>query len=241
MALAVESRTTSATDSASLTHIVTMPAGVVSGNLLLAFLAIDGISTIMTLPTGWTAIKSDLDNGNSSALFSAFYKQSDGSEGASEDWVINGVTTEKSTHATLRISGHINPGTQAPEVSTGAADAGADTAPDPDAVTPTGGSKAYLFVAAAGLDGISALITGDPTNYLNGQNHVGTSGGGTSIMTAERLLTAASDDPSAFTLDSAARWAAMTVVVHPAAAGVENASVLNGLIGGGLIAGGLLG
>jgi len=63
------------------THLVTMPSGVVSGDLLLVLLGIG--STNITTPTGWTAMTTSPDT----TRYYAFYKVSNGTEGSSVNFV----------------------------------------------------------------------------------------------------------------------------------------------------------
>ena len=208
----VETTSTSSEFSADVTsHTVTLPSGIISGDLILLFFAADGFPFV-TWPAGYTEIL-DFAPGLGPTL-SVAYRQADGTEGA--NITVTTDNAERSAHIVYRISGQINPSIQAPEVSTGAS--GTSTAPNPASLTPTGGAKNYLWVASCGSDGI-ATVDGFPTNYINGLNVNGTVSTACSIGSAERDLNATSEDPGTFTLNISEGWVAATVAVHPALPG----------------------
>lgn len=206
----VASRITSVVSTNTTTHPVLMPSGVVSGNLLSAKVCADG-NTVITVPAGWTKFF-DPDLG-SAIRFIFAYRQSDGDEGPDENFTTD--FAQKSAHSCYRITGHEDPSTQAPEASTGADSV--SSSPDPDALSPTGGSKEYLWLAAQGHDG---LVTTDtfPINYTDGISAESTGGGSVGVGSAERQLEAATENPGIFILSGSEEWQAGTVAVHPAAA-----------------------
>lgn len=213
----------SITDNSSTTHAVTMPGG--SAGILVTFFMVDNSSGngAATPPSGWSSIKIDLAvGGGGAAALSIAFKESDGGEGAIENWTTAGPIGEKSVHTTYRITGHADPTSQPPESSTGITDTGSDVNPDPDAITPTGGSKDYLFIAAAGNDQQGKITSGYPTNYSNGKQNANIGSGGVNLGTAERQLNSASENPGVFTLISAARWAALTLAIHPGPSNAES-------------------
>lgn len=190
------------------TVTVTLSGTPASGNLYIVFLQSHTTTNTWsqnTGTTGWT----ELYDTNGQAVY---YKQI----GASEP---NPVFLQSSTvrcgYSVLQITGHENPSTQAPQVGTQAS--GSGTTPNPPSVTPTGGSKDYLFVAFGGTVS-SVSYTAAPTNYSNlNAFDSGAGPNGAAGATAERQYTAASDDPGTFTAGSGS-WYANTVAVHPAPA-----------------------
>ncbi len=203
---AVQTRSTTTANAATIT--VTLPASSADGDLIFIFLCANTVSTTWSLnagSSGWTELFDD--NGEA-----GYYKQIGASEA---NPVFDPSVTERTGASALRITGHENPATQVPEVSA-SPNTGTSTAPDPSSVTPTGGSKDYLFIACAGHDDARSGFSAAPTNYSN-LNAFATGGGanGCTGATAERALTASTDDPDAFATGRSEPWAARTVVIHP--------------------------
>ncbi len=193
-------------------HTVTLPASIASGDTVLAFFSCDAIESV-GWPGGWNEISEKVSAGNNNTLAIAWRKGT-GSEGA--DMIVTTDTTERSTHVTVRITGAIDPTTQAPEITT-VEPGTTGTTIDPPSLTPTGGSQDYLWFAVAGWDAQdgNALVSG-PTNYseTNWIENGGT--GACAIAVYQRALTAASEDPGIFTITSAEQRLGQTVAVHPA-------------------------
>lgn len=170
-----------------------------------------------TPPSGWTALVNNNTSDASNDVTHILYRWCDGTEGASVSVDLSG--TAKGATIVYRITGAENPSTQAPEVSTVAVGTGANA--DPTGVTPTGGSKDYLWIVFAGADGEGITYTA-PTNYGNTENTNsgvdGAASGNLCIGSASRQLAAASEDPGAFTNGAPTTgWTAYTVAIHPGA------------------------
>jgi hypothetical protein len=205
-------------------HDVTMPPSVSSGDLLQCLFT-SSIATF-TWPAGWTVAKSLTGAAAKSELA---YRQSDGTEGAAI--VVSTSLSVESAHICMRIVGHVNPATQAPQASTGAT--GLSTTANPDTVTPTGGSKNYLFVALAGNSGGSGppTYTGFPSGYHHPLEQISSTGAGTyATAMATRQLNAASEDPGTFTNPSV-NWVALTAAVHPTPSGATRRRLIFGDLG----------
>jgi len=207
----VDATNTSIHDSDVTSHTVSLPAGISSGDLLIVIFAVDANPGV-TWPGGWTEIAEVLQEAQ--VTLAVAYRQADGGEGATI--IVTSGTAQMSAHTTYKISGHENPATQAPELSTGANGFGVN--PDPDSLSPTGGSKDYLWLAVHAHDGTRSTDA-FPTNYTNGISTQGVNGGSAGAGSAERQLTAAAEDPGAFTISASEQWAAATVAVHPVGAG----------------------
>lgn len=220
---AVQTRATTESSTNSTSHTVDLPSGISSGDLLIAFFSFHGTDgNTVTWPSGadlWTEIRlAQNDSGAGSSLAIA-YRDADGGEGSTIS-----LTTANNTRfaaLVLRITGHEDPATQAPEVSTGST--GQNSTADPDSITP-GSSKDYLFIAAGSQShGSDSTYTAEPTNYSNLATISNTTNQGTrrTVGTGERQLTTGSaEDPGTFTQASTtSEWAAATVMVHPAAVG----------------------
>ena len=200
---------TSTATSASSPLVVTLPAGSASGDLIVILLQARTNTTTWSQTagtTGWT----ELYDANGQAFY---YKQIGAAE-ANPSFDLS--ASERCGASAIRITGHENPATQAPEASAGAT--GTSTAPDPDSLTPTGGPKDFLWIAVEGNTGASS-VTAAPANY--GNLSAFDSGGGpngASGATADRQLNAASEDPGAFTMGTSRTWYARTIAIHPSAA-----------------------
>lgn len=178
-------------------HTVTLPATIAAGDLLIVLFAFKpGTANEATFPAGWTQFF-DVESVSGSAVkMVGAWRDADGAEGASIT-----VTTSESTRmafASYRISGADDPATNPPEAATAILNNTIN--PDPPSLTPTGGSKEYLWLAA--FTSSQGRITSTlPTNYTD---NVGDgSDTGTSahmgIGSGRRELHAASDDPGTFT------------------------------------------
>jgi hypothetical protein len=207
-AASVASITETAFGSDTTGHNVTMPAAVNSGDLLIVLFANDGNATVTT-PGGWILLTS---NSSSAAVrLSAYYKIAAGTENST---LVNFVTSaaEQAAAQVYRItSWH---GTTPPEISSNAS---SSTTPNPPYLNPSGWDvEETLWIAVAGVDGTPSGGTSYPASYGNGTRTE--SGGGQSCMviSANRILTAASEDPGQFTNgDGAKDWVACTIAVRP--------------------------
>lgn len=204
----VQTRSTATVNGTAL--VVTLPTGSANGNLIVILLQAGVTTTTWTQTagtTGWT----ELYDSNGQAFY---YKQiGTGEANPSFDSSVSG----RSGASALRITGHEDPAMQVPEASTGAT--GTSNSPDPDSLTPTGGSKDYLWIAVDGNTDGRRAASAAPTNYVN-LNPFSTGGGsaGATGATAERQLAAASEDPGAFGLTGSSPWAARTIAIHPSSA-----------------------
>ena len=210
----VETTNTTNGTGASVSPVVNLPTGIVSGNLLIAlFRTADGTSGV-GWPAGWTElIESTADASNDAIAIG--YRQADGTEGTTIT-----LTTSSAKFAAIayRISGAENPTTQAPQISTVVT--GTTTSPDPGSLSPTGGAKDYLWLWMGGWEGEqTSPPAGNPTNYTNplGANS-GTGGAiptNCRVASAQRTLNAVSEDPGFWTISVSDDWTAWTLAVHP--------------------------
>lgn len=215
----VEGRASSGESSAVTSHTVSLPASIAAGELLLIFWgheAADGGPDQVTDPSGWTRYKAmeTLETNDNAGI--AWWREATGSEGASVT-VSTGSDSMKSSHSSYRISGAEDPDTQPPETSTGQT-GNSDTASHTgDALSPTGGSKEYLWIAWEFENGGTP---GAPSGYTN---RVGNSSGQPSANsashTAEDTLEAATEDAGDWGVKGTNKnWGAVMVAVHPASA-----------------------
>ena len=206
----VETTNTSQESSAVTTHTVSLPSGIVSGNLLLLFIDTNTATTV-TGPSGWTELWAQ---SSGPYLRRGYYRQADGTEGTTVTFSTS--VASQSVHISYRISGAENPSTQVPEAAVLGA-GGSGTTIDPPSLTPTGGAKDYLWIAGASHNSASSgAVNAAPTNYSS----LLTSTVATLVGngTAQRNLNAASENPDTVGISaSVGRRLGFTVAVHPAA------------------------
>ena len=202
----------SSTNTAGANHVVTLPSGIVAGDLILICMNIGSTSATLNAHADYTEV---LDESAANGL-KILYRQAVGGEG--NPTLVSSGSTRDAT-ITYRINGHVAPATQAPQIGTTAT--AASTTPDPPSVTPTGGAKDYLSIAMFGRTGEEAdddtWVTAAPTGYTGLlQKACGTAGTnlGGMVATASRHFNAASEDPGTFTC-ATGTWRAQTIIVHP--------------------------
>lgn len=208
---------TSQTTTAGTAHTINVGSPS-AGTLLIVLIRFGAAQGTITF-TGYTSIANDASDAGAGST-AIYYRWADGAEGVSD-----AMTTQNSAKMAAicwEVTGAENPATQAPQVSTVATGTTTANTCNPGTVTPTGGSKDYLFIACGTEDGEVGAFTAAPTNYVNLQAANSGTGGtaGTNVLIggASRQLTAASDDPGVFTHGAAnLGWTAFTVAVHPLA------------------------
>jgi hypothetical protein len=213
----VQATNTSATLTAGTSHVVSLPAGIVAGDLLIICLDKGSTSATVNAHADWTEL---LDEASANGLYIA-YRWAAGGE--TNPTLVTSAAT-RSAEATFRISGAENPAIQAPQIGT--TSSGASTTPDPPTTTPTGGAKDYLWITFCGSAGEQAddgtFCTAFPTGYTDNQLEktcgvAGTNLGGL-IAAATKQANAASDNPATFTISESLGWRAQTIAIHPAPA-----------------------
>lgn len=225
----VATSATSATSTAGTNHVVTLPASIAAGDLILICMSLGSTSATLNTHADYTEL---LDE-NAAVGLKILYRWAAGGE--SNPTFVSTASTRDATVA-LRITGALNPATQPPEIGT--TSTASSAAPDPPAVTPTGGSKDYLFITFCGSAGEQAddgtYCTSFPTSYVvaNLQKTCGVAGTnlGGMIALAGRQLTASTDNPGVFAVSENATWRAQTIAVHPTSvASVTGDADLTGL------------
>jgi hypothetical protein len=178
---------------------VAMPS-TLSGRLVVA-VATNGPPSSVTWPAGWSVVVDDTDGDGSTSGMYVAWRDLNGTEGSS----ITVTLGDSQTYAWVwtRYSGH---DAGAPDVSSVYDSGAANAVPDPPSLTPAGGSDEYMWVAVGATDSSDYnFIAGYPTNYSLGQIEAGFDTVGAaapSVAMASRLLTAASEDPGAFSMDT---------------------------------------
>lgn len=206
-----------ATATAGTSHVITLPTAT-AGHLLLIIL--DKGSTAATI-NAHGSLTELLDENAGNGLYIA-YRQMDGTEPSS--YTLTSSASTRSASIAYRISGHINPSTQAPQIGT--TGTGTSATPDPPASVTPGSSQDYLFIACFGKAGEEAdddtWANTPPTNYTPSpprQKACGIAGSnlGGMIASAERALTTGSaENPGTFGVDVSTAWRSQTIMVSPA-------------------------
>jgi hypothetical protein len=203
----VVTRTNSIHDTNATSHTVDLPASISADDLLIVLFSVDGAPSI-TWPGGWTEFKKK-SNGTD-VTFALAYRQADGGEGATI--TVTTGSSEKSAHASYRITGHEDPATQAPEASTGAT--AFSTLPDPDSLSPAGGDDYYLWLHTHGHDG-PRTTTGTPAEYRDKNDNQGVSADSVGVAGFEQWRKASSENPLPAIINVDDQWVAITVAISP--------------------------
>ncbi len=197
---------------------VTLPNGIVAGDLLLVVGRGGGTITTL-LPTGWSWLIQNDQTDASDDTVSVIYKWADGTEGTTLSWDMGFAI--KGSAIAWRITGAINPATQPPELVSSLFTTVVNSA-NPASISPTGGSKDYLFITIVSKDGIG-VVTAAPSGYTN--LSVGTSAGSGGAATnatvagSSKQATTATEDPGIFTHAAATTGGVCyTIAIHPGAA-----------------------
>lgn len=196
----------SGTTTEATSHTITLPASIVSGNLLLAFVSgeFGGNGSI----SGWTT-HTNYSIGNTGLAI--FYKIA----GSSESNPSFSIPDSRSiAYAVYQISGAATSGATESQVAT--------TSYDPPSLTPTWGSKDTLWFAVctmaanAGNTGFSAFPSGYSNTNNSNYSHGPGNAYGQVLGVCNKGAAASSDDPSSFTGTSAFQYLSSTLAVKPA-------------------------
>jgi len=192
-------------------HYINMPVTVNEGDLLIVFFTNDGIAAV-TKPAGWTELASD--KRGIAVRLSVYYKIAVGDEDGTTVNFVTSAAEQAATQVYKITNWH---GTTPPEISTAAT--GISTAPNPASLDPAGWDvEDTLWIAAAGQDrGDQSGTTVYPASYTDGTSTLSAhSWQSCRTLSAHRVLTAASEDPGAFTIPISDEWVAFTITVRPA-------------------------
>lgn len=205
---------------------LTYPTNLASGDLIGAFLGMDGSpATCSFSDSGWTSIFKQ--NGNASACCLWFgWKKSDGTE--TGNFTANLSAAEQGGWRVVRItdwfgdlSGTTNNGVNDSNGVKGTGTSGASTTPDSPSLNPINwAAEDTLWIALAGVD-TSRTFSAWPSSYSPGNNtwdDVSGGAGGASLSVAYRQFNTSSEDPGTWTISTSDDWATNTFAVRPAAA-----------------------
>ena len=215
----------SLTNPTNTAHAPTMPATIGANDTVILVMSLMGspLATPSFTDAGWTIFSTI--SATDRRMVSAWRK---GPPAGVTSTPVTTTTTTRAAFYAARITGATDPTVQPPQMSTGTT--GDSGNPDPNSLTPTGGSKDYLWFAFAGfgVNTCSTTVGTYPAGYGSGQ--VQLTGGGSpqeaNLGVARLAATGASQDPGAFALidrDTLAACTtstqmAATMAIHPAAA-----------------------
>ena len=210
----VVSRQTGEDASAQTSRSVTFGSTAAANNLILIVIAIKSNSGVMDtgFDTGYTELFDRIGPGGAvSSSLAVGYKVATGGETSTT--VTSSGTARQADWVSFIMSGGTTWDIQVSSQTTGFGGSGANSVGIPNH-TPTGGSIERLWLACAGWDsqGFGQTCTAAPTNYSNLQTSITTSTGA-GFATAERVLTASSEDANGFTLSADADWQGQMVSI----------------------------
>lgn len=211
--LVIASNTTNGTG-AGTSVTVNLPAAT-GGRMLMVSLHRCAVAGAIGWPIGWVELV-DASSDASDDQMAIAYKWTTGAEGATMT-VTQG--NGKFANLTWLIANAQDPTIQAPELSTVAT--GTSTSPNPTTVTPTGGTKDYLFLWLGGWEGEqTSPPASQPANYSGpiGANSgvAGVVATNCRVASAWRANQASSEDPGAWTISVSDDWTAYAMAIHPA-------------------------
>lgn len=217
-AAAFQSHTaTTFTGSDTTAHVSNYPATVNSGDRLVLIAAFDGTGGITT-PTGYTIIGSVI--ASATAQVGLYTKIATGAEaGGTID-----VPTPSAERGGVSIYRYNVASSTVGDVEWATSTPGSTANPDPPSLTPSWGSADYAWICGEVYSASGVTDTVNSTGYANRV----TAGATTTVsdaivITLRKTSTASSDDPSAWTLDSAATSIVFTIAIRPVTA--VNASI----------------
>ena len=181
---------------------VTLPSGILSGDLILMFHTSRGSDTTISAD-GWVKL-TEVNHSETLMSIAVFYKIADGTEGGTVNvsWAFSG----RNIASTYLIRG-------SNYVVTGASNEGLD----PPQASGVQGTVDCLFFSALGIEPSDNNVSGVPTNYtdlIQVANSISSASGRFRMGTCRRFLDASSDNPSAFSTTGTATYtASLTVMI----------------------------
>jgi hypothetical protein len=192
----------------SNTHLITLPTGIVNGEMLVVVFSTDadpGVS--ISSGSGWVEL--DEQNEGNDVAGAIYWKIANGSDALTLATAGGG---QQSSHISYRISG-------ASSIFVNNAN-GNGTNSNPTTLTPDLGSREYLWIATRSGDA-STVATAAPTDFSDLQTQAG-GADGASTNSAVRTFTGSSLNPGSFT-SANEQWVSFTIAIS----GHSDATVQN--------------
>jgi hypothetical protein len=195
---------------ATTSHAITLPSGIVAGELLFVVAHTDDLASAsgMSASAGWTEVR-DVANTNYHRL-AAYSKIAEGSDSLT---IMLSTSSERLNYICWRISGaravHASSTTQT----------GASTAHDPPGCTPGVGTKDFLWIAVAGeLSATDTAYSSFSSGYGNTNNMAALTRSGAAVHllgSCEKTTNGSSENPGAFTATTSSHYIAKTFAIEP--------------------------
>lgn len=181
--------------STTTSHPVTMPGGIVAGEILLVFASFQS-TTGITVPGDWTVQSNTL---NSAIRLLVLSKIAAGSD----TLTLTSAASTNSAHAAYRAFSNDN----TLRITTAS---GTSTTPNPPSLN-NGASQKFLWFAAFASESSSATVTSYPANYTT--NQLTAHQGNALLAVATRNNEIGTEDPGVFTIPASDRWACATLSI----------------------------
>lgn len=207
------------TDSGALvsSSTVNLPAGIASGQRLLAFAVFDGDPGAITWPAGWVEVYR-FGNAAGQAWLALAYRDTDGTEGATIS--VSWAAARRTGWRTLRITGALASAPPQAALTSGSN----STTADPPSLTPSWGADDTLWIATYARDSANT-VTAYPASYTGAQYNKTSA---PAMGQATRQLNAATENPGTFaTSNDDNDWAASTVAIRPSNAIAGDSATTN--------------
>lgn len=195
---------------ATLSHVITLPTGIVAGELLFVVAHTDDLASAsgMSASAGWTEV-CDVANVNYHRL-AAYSKIAEGSDSLT---ITLSTSSERLNYICWRISGaravHASVTTQT----------GASTAHDPPICAPGVGTKDFLWIAVAGELSVSdTSYSSFSSGYGNTNNMAAFTRSGAAVHllgSCEKTANGSSENPGQFTAVWSSHYIAKTFAIEP--------------------------
>ncbi len=219
MAFPVVEDVTATTFGSSVTeHLVSMPATVNAGDLLLVIFSNDGDATVTDPGTGWELVTSD--NNSTEIRGTIYYKIAIGDEDGTTVDFVTSAGEEAAAHVYRISNWH---GTTPPEASSVTTALNND--PDPGALTPSWGSAETMWIAAFAMDWLDDTSIQGPTSYTNVlEDQPNNNSNSAGVGSARRENEVSSENPADFTTNWDEQWVAWTIGIRPVVAAAGTVS-----------------
>lgn len=207
------SNTPSSFSTSATSHLVSMPATVSSGDLLVVITTTrnssGGAVSLRPVATGFSNILTQL-TGASTTQGNVYTKTATGTEGGTTVDFATPANVDSLAAQVIRIQS----GTWSSSVaSSSSADSGSNMTPDPPLLASGWGGLNALFICGFCSNGAA-----DPVSWPMPDNQLGTTSGGASntrVISCTQVSSAGTVDPSVFTMSANTRWASFTLAVRP--------------------------
>lgn len=195
---------------ATTSHVITLPSGIVAGELLFVVAHTDDLASAsgMSASAGWTEV-CDVANTNYHRL-AAYSKIAEGSDSLT---ITLSTSSERLNYICWRISG------ARAVYASGTTGTGSSTAHDPPNCTPGVGTKDFLWIAVAGeLSATDMTYSSFSSGYGNTNNMAALTRSGTVthlLGSCEKEANGSSENPGAFTATTSSYYIAKTFAIEP--------------------------